>query len=160
MDVSSLITYSIPVFLLLIIIEFFYGIIKKDNNYRINDALTSMSLGLVSRFVPLLGLGFQYVVYKYVAQYYNLKLLNLEETWVWVVSFILYDICYYWMHRMHHEIKIFWATHVVHHHGEEFNLSTALRQTSSGFLWKWVFFLPMFIIVFLQKYMLVLRELI
>ena len=146
MDVSSLITYSIPVFLLLIIIEFFYGIIKKDNNYRMNDALTSMSLGLVSRFVPLLGLGFQYVVYKYVAQYYNLKLLNLEETWVWVVSFILYDICYYWMHRMHHEIKIFWATHVVHHHGEEFNLSTALRQTSSGFLWKWVFFLPMFII--------------
>ena len=146
MDVSSLITYSIPVFLLLIIIEFFYGIIKKDNNYRVNDALTSMSLGLISRFVPLLGLGFQYVVYKYVAQYYNLKLLNLEETWVWVVSFILYDICYYWMHRMHHEIKIFWATHVVHHHGEEFNLATALRQTSSGFLWKWVFFLPVFII--------------
>ena len=146
MDVSSLITYSIPVFLLLIIIEFFYGIIKKDNNYRINDALTSMSLGLISRFVPLLGLGFQYVAYKYVAQYYNLKLLNLEETWVWVVSFILYDICYYWMHRMHHEIKIFWATHVVHHHGEEFNLATALRQTSSGFLWKWVFFLPVFII--------------
>ena len=52
MDVSSLITYSIPVFLLLIIIEFFYGIIKKDNNYRVNDALTSMSLGLISRFVP------------------------------------------------------------------------------------------------------------
>jgi len=50
------------------------------------------------------------------------------------------------MHRIHHEVKVFWATHVVHHHGEEYNLATALRQTSSGFLWKWVFFLPMFII--------------
>ena len=50
------------------------------------------------------------------------------------------------MHRIHHEVKVFWATHVVHHHGEDFNLATALRQTSSGFLWKWVFFLPMFII--------------
>jgi alkylglycerol monooxygenase len=47
------------------------------------------------------------------------------------------------MHRMHHEIKILWATHSVHHHGEEFNLSTALRQTSTGWLWKWVFYLPM-----------------
>ena len=47
---------------------------------------------------------------------------------------------------MHHEIKILWATHSVHHHGEEFNLSTALRQTSTGWLWKWVFYLPMIFI--------------
>ena len=146
MDSSIILTYAIPVFLLLIIIEFIYGVMKGNNNYRLNDALTSLSLGLISRFIPLLGLGFQYVVYKYVAEYYNLKLLNLEEMWVWVFAFILYDICYYWMHRIHHEVKVFWATHVVHHHGEEYNLATALRQTSSGFLWKWVFFLPMFII--------------
>ena len=146
MDSSIILTYAIPVFLLLIIIEFLYGVMKGNNNYRLNDALTSLSLGLISRFIPLLGLGFQYVVYKYVAEYYNLKLLNLEEIWVWVFAFILYDICYYWMHRIHHEVKVFWATHVVHHHGEEYNLATALRQTSSGFLWKWVFFLPMFII--------------
>ena len=146
MDSSIILTYAIPFFLLLIIIEFSYGVIKGKNNYRLNDALTSLSLGLISRFVPLLGLGFQYVVYKYVAEYYNLKLLNLEDVWVWIFAFILYDICYYWMHRIHHEVKVFWATHVVHHHGEDFNLATALRQTSSGFLWKWVFFLPMFIV--------------
>jgi len=50
------------------------------------------------------------------------------------------------MHRFHHEYKFLWATHVVHHHGEEFNLSTALRQTSSGFLWKWIFFLPILLV--------------
>ena len=50
------------------------------------------------------------------------------------------------MHRLHHEVKILWATHVVHHHGEEFNLSTALRQTSTGFLWKWIFYLPMLLV--------------
>ena len=50
------------------------------------------------------------------------------------------------MHRLHHEVKVLWATHVVHHHGEEFNLSTALRQTSTGFLWKWIFYLPIFIV--------------
>jgi hypothetical protein len=50
------------------------------------------------------------------------------------------------MHRIHHEVKVLWATHSVHHHGEEFNLSTALRQTSTGWLWKWVFYLPMIMI--------------
>ena len=50
------------------------------------------------------------------------------------------------MHRLHHENKLLWGTHVVHHHGEEFNLSTAMRQTSTGFLWKWIFYLPMVIL--------------
>ena len=115
MDSSIIITFAIPLFFGLILIEFFYGILTKQNNYRINDAITSMSLGLISRFVPILGLGFQYVVYKAVAEQYNLKLLNGEEIWVWVTAFVLYDVCYYWMHRIHHEIKVFWATHVVHH---------------------------------------------
>ena len=145
-DSSPLITYAIPFFMLLVGIEFVYGLIKKENNYRINDALASMSLGLISRFVPLLGLGFQYVVYTYVAEEFNLSLLNSTQTWVWITAFFMYDLCYYWMHRLHHEIKVFWATHVVHHHGEEFNLSTAMRQTSTGFLWKWIFFLPMFLV--------------
>ena len=58
----------------------------------------------------------------------------------------MYDFFYYWMHRLHHEIRVLWATHVVHHHGEDFNLATALRQTSTGFLWKWIFFSPMIMV--------------
>jgi hypothetical protein len=50
------------------------------------------------------------------------------------------------MHRLHHEIKILWATHSVHHHGEDYNLATALRQTSTGWLWKWIFYMPMIIL--------------
>ena len=66
--------------------------------------------------------------------------------YVWVIAFVLYDLSYYWLHRSHHQIKVLWASHVVHHHGEEFNLSTALRQTSTGWLWKWVFYLPMILL--------------
>ena len=51
-DSSPLITYAIPFFMFLVGIEFIYGLIKRENNYRINDALTSMSLGLISRFIP------------------------------------------------------------------------------------------------------------
>jgi hypothetical protein len=40
-------------------------------------------------------------------------------------------------------VALFWAAHVVHHQSEEYNLSTALRQTSSGWIAGWIFYLPM-----------------
>ena len=145
-DSSIIITLAVPAFFVLIFIELIYGLVAGKNNYRLNDSFTSISLGLISRYVPLLGLGLQGAAFAYVAQYYNLKLFSSSSLWVWIFAFFLYDFCYYWMHRLHHEVKVLWATHVGHHHGEEFNLSTALRQTSTGFLWKWIFYLPIFIV--------------
>ncbi|MBM88589.1 MAG: hypothetical protein CMQ41_09460 [Gammaproteobacteria bacterium] len=145
-DQSIIITLAVPVFLLLIAFEYLYGRLKGRNNYNLSDTFTSLGLGLISRFPTMLNLGFQGMVFVYVGSYFNLKLLLVDSFLTWIIAFVLYDISYYWMHRMHHEIKILWATHSVHHHGEEFNLSTALRQTSTGWLWKWVFYLPMIII--------------
>ena len=143
MDKSILIFFATPVFLILILIEYLYGYKIGKNNYRLNDAFTSISLGLISRFPTILNLGFQSAAFIYAADQFNLRLLPNDSALTWIIAFFLYDLSYYWMHRLHHEIKLLWATHVVHHHGEDFNLATALRQTSSGFLWKWIFFIPM-----------------
>ena len=80
----------------------------------------------------ILNLGFNTLIFSLAATTFNLKLLPLDSWVTWVVGFVLYDLTYYVQHRLHHEIKLLWATHIVHHHGEEFNLSTALRQTSTG----------------------------
>ena len=146
MDSSIFITYAVPVFFLMIGIEFIFGVIKGTNNYRLNDSIAAISLGLISRLPPLLNLGIQGVVWAYVATNLNMSLMPKDSWTTWVIAFLFYDLCYYWMHRMSHEVKVLWASHVVHHQGEEFNLSTALRQTSSGWLWKWVFYIPMFIV--------------
>ena len=146
MDKSVLIFYAIPVFFLLIIIEFIYGLIIKNNTYRINDTFVSISIGLISRFPVILNLGFNAFLFTLAATTFNLKLLPLDSWVTWVIAFLMYDLTYYIQHRMHHEIKILWATHIVHHHGEEYNLATALRQTSTGFLWKWMFYVPMMVV--------------
>ncbi|MCB1610703.1 MAG: sterol desaturase family protein, partial [Xanthomonadales bacterium] len=65
-----------------------------------------------------------------------------------VLGLLLYDFLYYWHHRLGHEVALFWAAHVVHHQSEDFNLGTALRQSSSTFLVGWVFYLPMAILGF------------
>ena len=145
-DKSIIITFAVPIFLLLIVVEYVYGVRTGKNNYRVSDTFTSLGLGLISRLPPMLNLGFQGAVFAYVGSHLNSNFLSTQSLWTWLIAFVFYDFLYYWMHRMHHEIKVLWATHCVHHHGEEFNLSTALRQTSTGWLWKWVFYLPMIVI--------------
>jgi sterol desaturase/sphingolipid hydroxylase (fatty acid hydroxylase superfamily) len=142
-DASIIIAFAVPVFFLLIFIEYFYGLFVGKNTYRLNDTFTSISLGMISRYPTMLNLGIQSFIFIYISKYFNVGLLSIKNPFTWVIAFLLYDLSYYWMHRMHHEIKILWATHSVHHHGEDYNLATALRQTSTGWLWKWVFYLPM-----------------
>ena len=145
-DKSIIITFAIPAFFLLIIVEYFYGKYIGKNTYRLNDTVTSITIGMISRFPTMLNLGVQSVIFVYISSNLNLELLSVKNPFTWIIAFLLYDLSYYWMHRMHHEIKILWATHSVHHHGEDFNLATALRQTSTGWLWKLIFYMPMILL--------------
>jgi sterol desaturase/sphingolipid hydroxylase (fatty acid hydroxylase superfamily) len=65
------------------------------------------------------------------AALYELTPLRLDthHWWVWVLVFFADDLAYYWFHRVSHESRVFWASHVVHHSSQHYNLSTALRQT-------------------------------
>ena len=65
------------------------------------------------------------------AALYELTPLRLDpgDWWAWPLLFFLDDLAYYWFHRVSHESRFFWASHVVHHSSQHYNLSTALRQT-------------------------------
>jgi sterol desaturase/sphingolipid hydroxylase (fatty acid hydroxylase superfamily) len=63
------------------------------------------------------------------------------QWWVWVLLFFGDEFSYYWFHRVSHECRLFWASHVVHHSSERYNLSTALRQTWTGSFMSFVFWL-------------------
>ena len=148
MTPSQVIVLAAPVFFLLIALEFAWGVRRQRNTYRLADAINSISLGMLSQisavFTRLLRVGL------YTAVYASVALVPLEEarafwtTWYgWLLALVFYDFCYYWLHRMGHEVAVLWAAHVVHHQSQDYNLSTALRQTSSGVLLGWIFYLPM-----------------
>lgn len=132
-----------PVFFALIFIELIIGIRRGRNGYRLNDSINSLSLGALSQvsgvFMQLLRIG----IYAWLVEHVALWRLPADSVWVWVSGLLLYDFCYYWLHRMGHEVNVLWAAHVVHHQSEQYNLTTALRQTSSGALLGWIFYLPM-----------------
>ena len=144
MNTSELIiAWATPVFFLLIAIEFVVARWRGKQVYRSNDTINSIGLGVMSQvagvFLKLLTIG----AYAWCVKHLALFDLPANSLWVWVSALLLYDLLYYWLHRMGHEVNILWAAHVVHHQSEEYNLSTALRQTSTGGLFGWIFYLPM-----------------
>jgi sterol desaturase/sphingolipid hydroxylase (fatty acid hydroxylase superfamily) len=151
----DLIALAAPFFLLALVTELILDWRKRTGFYRSNDAINSLSAGILSvtvdyftRFLPLLAWGF---VLR------NFSLIDMPLEWfdfspsgllLWITAALAWDFCYYWFHRFSHEISVLWAAHAVHHQSEDYNLSTALRQTSTGFLFGWIFYLPLFMIGF------------
>ena len=142
----DLVVYAVPFFILAMLLELAYGVAKGRNTYRLNDSVSSLFLGVLSQARRFVTLGIGGYVYYLVTEYFSLSLMDTSSGWTWLLAMVLYDFCYYWLHRLGHERTILWAAHVAHHQSEEYNLTTALRQTSTGFLFGWVFFLPMFLI--------------
>jgi sterol desaturase/sphingolipid hydroxylase (fatty acid hydroxylase superfamily) len=142
------IAIATPVFFALIALEYFVGRARGRSNYRANDAVNSLSLGVMSQVVNLFTRLLRIGIYAFAYQHIAIWQLPVDQWWVWVLGVVAYDFCYYWNHRLGHESAIFWAAHVVHHQSQEYNLSTALRQTSSGVLLGWIFYLPMAIVGF------------
>lgn len=139
----QVIVLATPIFLLLIALECGWGLARGRNTYRLNDAVSSIGLGVMSQLTGLFGQLWHIGIYTLVFDAVALTRWPVASIWTWLGALVFYDFCYYWLHRGGHRVAVLWAAHAVHHQSEDYNLSTALRQTSSGFLLAWIFYLPM-----------------
>ncbi|UKJ09153.1 sterol desaturase family protein [Solitalea lacus] len=142
---KNLIVMAIPGFIILLITELVVAYFQKkhDDYFDAKDTASSLSMGIgnvligfVSKAIIPVALGF---VYQY-------RFFTLPENtwWPWVLCFFADDFSYYWFHRTSHSVRYFWASHVVHHSSQKYNLGTALRQTWTGNLTgSWLFWMWM-----------------
>lgn len=146
-EIPPIITYAVPGFVLLIIIEMIVVKLTKKGRYEYRDSAASLTMGLGNRVFQILVGAF--VLFSY-ASVYEFRLFNLGWTWpVMFACFFAEDLAYYWFHRIAHERRFYWASHIVHHSSQHYNLTTALRQTWTGTLgFNFIFWLPMLYIGF------------
>jgi alkylglycerol monooxygenase len=135
---------AIPFFILAMGVEYVYGRLVRRQTYRLNDTVNSLALGVLSRLVDVLRLGFSGIVFGTLVAWLGVPQWSMDSAWQWVGAFVAYDFCYYWKHRYGHEWRIMWASHIAHHQSEEFNLSTALRQTGTDYI-GFVFYIPLYL---------------
>jgi sterol desaturase/sphingolipid hydroxylase (fatty acid hydroxylase superfamily) len=128
----ELILYSIPAFVLLMGVELFaykHGDDEEDLiGYEPRDTRTSLTLGAGNVAINVFWKFGLLLVY---AAFYEMTSLRMpaDEWWTYVLLFFADDFAYYWFHRVHHEVRFFWASHIVHHSSQHYNFSTALRQS-------------------------------
>jgi sterol desaturase/sphingolipid hydroxylase (fatty acid hydroxylase superfamily) len=142
-DFPDIIMWSIPAFLLLIVLErvsYFFHRDDDEVGYGGADTATSLAMGLGSVAADTL---WKVPIVAAYSLLYALTPLEISGAWwSWPLLLVAQDFCYYWSHRSHHVVRILWATHVVHHSSQHFNLSTALRQPWTG-MTSWVFYIPL-----------------
>ena len=158
----ALLYYAIPGFVLLLSLEAWFSYRENKHLYETKDTFTSLGLGIGNVAVGLVTKAAIFGLFTFL---YQFRLFELDYSlwWYWVLLFFADDFSYYWFHRTSHGVNWFWASHVVHHSSQRYNLAAALRQTWTGnatgafLFWAWmplVGFHPVWIL-FMQQVSLI-----
>lgn len=135
----DIIHYAIPGFIILMIVESTFSAIQDARLYEIKDTAASLAMGIgnvVIKLVVKVPILAAYLVM------YDHRFFELGRGWQsWLLLFFLEDLTYYVFHRVSHKCRFFWASHVNHHSSQKYNLSTALRQTWTGVMTGFIFWL-------------------
>ncbi|MFY7995358.1 MAG: sterol desaturase family protein [Sediminibacterium sp.] len=120
-----------PIFLLLVLAEKYYGVLRGNDTVRNMDMISSLSSGLTNVTKDVLGLSIVLLSYEWMVQHWALLQIR-SAFWMYFAAFVALDFMGYWVHRIQHRVNFFWNAHLVHHSSEEFNLACALRQSISS----------------------------
>jgi alkylglycerol monooxygenase len=137
---GKILIIAMPLFLLLVLLEKWYGWRKGNDTVRTMDMISSLSSGVTNSTKDVLGLSLAIISYSWMVE--NLTIYQVQSSWLlYVIAFLALDFAGYWVHRLAHTVNFFWNNHIVHHSSEEFNLACALRQSISVYFRIYAFLL-------------------
>ncbi|MFA0961707.1 sterol desaturase family protein [Roseivirga sp. BDSF3-8] len=139
MDLPEVIIYAAPVMFALVMLEWFISFRKNHKTYVTKEFFSASAIGLVNVGISAL---LKFSTFAIVLFFYNLSPLRIPFTWwSFPLCLIAIDFCRYWAHRVAHEQRMWWATHVTHHSSENYNFAVSFRLSWTQHI-KLIFFLP------------------
>lgn len=125
------------------LIELAWVLLVRRGSYPWTDAAASIGVKIGEKLIRTATAGLTAPVF-YWAWDHRLFRLPLDGAAGWIAAFLMLEFCYYWEHRLHHEIRWMWAKHRTHHSANQLNLPAAVRVSWTGLIsGSWLFFLPM-----------------
>lgn len=140
---TTLAYISLGVLASLALVELFWIKVVCRGDYPWADAAASIGVKVGEKLIKLASAGILGPVYFWVWDH-RLWTLRLDGVLPWLAAFLMLEFCYYWEHRLHHEVRWMWAGHRTHHSATRLNLPAAVRASWTGLIsGTWLFFLPM-----------------
>ncbi|MDF2158539.1 sterol desaturase family protein [Algoriphagus sp. CAU 1675] len=135
----NLILWAAPIMFLLVFIEWGISWYQKRDAYDAKDFFAAASIGLVNVGISAM---IKLATFGTALFFYNIAPFKIPATWwSFIVCFIAIDFARYWAHRIAHEQRFWWATHITHHNSSKYNLSVSFRLGWTQHI-KIVFFIP------------------
>jgi sterol desaturase/sphingolipid hydroxylase (fatty acid hydroxylase superfamily) len=138
-----LILITTPLYLIVIGFELIVSNLRKQKTYTVKDTVQNIYLMLLNMGLDLLlravyiGIVLSFFFDQRFAQ-------PIQNPWIyWIVLLIAEDFMYYWLHRVDHDCRLFWATHVTHHSSPQFNLTVGFRSSVMEPLYRFIYFIPL-----------------
>jgi len=138
---SLLILITTPIYILVIGGEILYSYLKQKHLYTTKGVLANIYLSALNFTLDIVLRGICLLVLDY---FFKFRFFEIENVIAyWVVLLLAEDFMYYWLHRIDHYCRFFWAVHVTHHSSEEFNLTVGFRSSVFQPLYRFIYFIPL-----------------
>jgi sterol desaturase/sphingolipid hydroxylase (fatty acid hydroxylase superfamily) len=137
-----LILISTPIYIIVIGLELFLSHIRQQKTYTWRDTIQNIYLMLLNGGIDLM---FRIIYIGFILTFfYDHRIVEpIANAWIyWIVLLVFEDFMYYWLHRVDHFCRLFWATHVTHHSSPQFNLTVGFRSSVMEPLYRFIYFIP------------------
>lgn len=144
-DAPNIIIWAAPVMFFFVLLEWIISYKQERKLYKKADTMGSILVGVGN---VAINAALKLAMFYLVIWIYNLIPWRMYlNWWTFIPCYIIFDLCSYWSHRISHEQRFWWATHVVHHSSEQYNLTVSFRLSWVQNL-KLIFFIPVVLIGF------------
>jgi sterol desaturase/sphingolipid hydroxylase (fatty acid hydroxylase superfamily) len=136
-----LILTTTPIYVIIIGLEIILSNLQEKQLYSVKDTFNNFILMLLNGGLDLLFRSVYVVVLVFV---WNYRVAEISTPWMyWITLLLAEDFLFYWLHRLDHEIRLFWAVHVTHHSSEHMNLTVGFRSSVFQPLYRFIYFIPL-----------------
>lgn len=143
---ALLIAITTPIYAIVIGAEILFSYFHHKNYYSVKGTLANIYLTSLNLGLDILVRGVCLIVLNY---FFQFKFVEISNQYAyWGILLIAQDFMYYWLHRIDHYCRMFWAVHVTHHSSEEFNLTVGFRSSVFQPLYRFVYFIPLALLGF------------
>ncbi len=144
-----LIKLSIPIYTIVIGAEILYSYWHQKKYYSTKGILSNLYLTTLNFSLDILVRGICLGVLWY---FYQFKFTGIDKSLhpvlYWGALLMAQDFMFYWLHRVDHYCRLFWAVHITHHSSEEFNLTVGFRSSVFQPLYRFIYFIPLSLVGF------------
>jgi len=143
---ALLIFISTPIYIVVIGAEILFSYIHNKHYYSIKGTLSNIYLSTLNFILDIVLRGVCLFVLNY---FYAYKVIEINNPFLyWSTLLVSQDFMFYWLHRIDHYCRLFWAVHITHHSSEEFNLTVGFRSSVFQPVYRFIYFIPLALVGF------------